>query len=128
MDNLTHIPRSHIPPADTNGIKVLSILADGEIHQKVELIHVLGDDPRSALQSLRGGTYGYWLIHNIGKKKGVYQLDKRHLQGNSQEDSAARLEREISLKMLSRELAESEIKRLTKAIQAEHEALQRSLF
>ena len=90
MDNLHYLPGYYFPRVNTQAHKALRLLADGRLHSKQEFLQLLSDDPRSALQSLRGETHNYWLIHNSGDTKGIYQLDDRHLSGNRNLDQLAR--------------------------------------
>lgn len=121
---LMNAPRHFTPAAGTLAHKLLSLLSDGKPHTKAEIIGVLGDDPRSPLQSLTGSTYGFWLIHNIGDKKAIYQLDERHLSGCSQEDETARVIARKRLKDRSKAQCEREVKRLPKALKELQEALE----
>ncbi len=126
MDKLLHIPGKYMPEVNTQAYKLLSVLFDGLFHPKKELLSVLNDDPRSALQALRGARYGYWLIHNIGDKKGVYQLDSRHLSGDVDVDREVRAEAEIAFRKRSRSQAERESERLPEAVTAEEQAKSRA--
>jgi len=116
MDKLQHIQSAHIPAMGTQARKVLELLSDGLSHPKKDLINILEDDPRSALQALRGKQYGFWLIHNIGDKKGVYLLDERHMSGDKDDDISARIKSEIQFRERSTELAQRESNRLPKAL------------
>lgn len=109
-------PSNALPPLGTQARLVLDLLSDGEPHPKTELITLLGDDPRSALQSLTGRTYGFWLIHNISDRNAVYQLDERHLSGCRQLDEDARVIAHKRLAERSKGQCQSEIKRLPKAL------------
>ncbi len=119
MENLHYLPSQYMPSMNTLAYKLLAVLADGQAHEKQELLLALEDDPRSPLQALRGESHWFWLIHNIGSPKGVYQLDKRHLSGNRDVDLEARLEAQIQLLECSRLQAERETLRLPRAIEAE---------
>ncbi|MBV1911964.1 MAG: hypothetical protein KUG78_21925 [Kangiellaceae bacterium] len=111
-----------MPAINTLAYKLLAILADGLPHPKKDLMSVIGDDPRSALQVLRGEAHGFWLIHNIGSPKGVYQLARRHLSGNRELDIQARTQRELAYLQATRRKAEMETERLPRAIKQEVEA------
>jgi len=128
MDNFLFLSNSYIPAPNTQAYTLLSILSDGENHIKQNIMCVLGDDPRSPLQALRGEKYGFWLIHNTGLKKGQYQLDQRHLTGNRADDHEARLEAEIELRKRSRKQAERETTRYPLALAAEEKALIQQSF
>jgi len=128
MDKFLLLSSSYIPATNTQAYTLLSILSDGENHTKQNIMCVLGDDPRSPLQALRGEKYGFWLIHNTGIKKGQYQLDQRHLTGDINDDHEARLEAEIILRKRSRKQAEHEIARYPLALAAEEKALIQQSF
>ena len=98
MDRLSFQSSEYMPPMGSPYYLLLNLLSDGAQHLKSELYEVLGDDPRSALQVLKGERYGFWNIENLGTKKGVYRLDARHLSGDRQLDFDARLEREYELR------------------------------
>ena len=85
-------------------------------HHLAQLSIELGDDPRSALQQLRGERHGFWNVLNVGDVKGVYMLDPRHLCGDPILDQAARLEREIQFRRESYEQASSEERRKSLAL------------
>ncbi len=119
MENLFYLPSQYMPKATTQAYKLLAVLADGHRHDKQELMVVLADDPRSPLQALRGESHWFWLIHNIGSHKGIYQLDKRHLSGDRDIDFEARKQAEIEFRECSRKQAERETNRLPRAIEAE---------
>ncbi len=114
-----------MPAINTLAYKLLAILADGLPHPKKDLMSVIGDDPRSALQALRGESHGFWLIHNTGSPKGIYQLAQRHLSGNRDLDIQARTQRELAYLQETRRKAEMETIRLPRAIQLETEAILR---
>jgi len=120
--NLSHIPEVYFPKLGTNASKVLELLADGQSHEKEELLFLLLTDPRSALQALKNATHGFWYIHNTGGRQGCYQLDERHFHGDLQSDEVARLYSAMSLKKGSRFQAERETSRLPRAISAEANA------
>lgn len=115
LEAFNHVPRSHIPSTGTQAAKVLGLLSDGQAHTNMELLQLLECDSRSALQDLRGKTYGYWLIHNVGDNNGVYQLDESHLSGCSSQDANARLKRQRQLLTNSKNQAERESMRLPRA-------------
>ncbi len=119
MENLHYLPSQYMPSINTLSYKLLAVLADGEEHPKQELMNALEDDPRSALQSLRGESHGFWLIHNKGNPKGIYQLDNRHLFGERKIDYEARKQAEIEFRERSRKQAEQGTNRLSRAIEAE---------
>lgn len=110
MDNL-HLPLTEIlkaspleaiPNANVAAYRLLVELCDGEEHDRdnLTLKTRLGETLRSALQSLRGRDYGYWLIHSIpvkGSRKTRLQLDPRHLSGEPEQDLKARIERRKQL-------------------------------
>ena len=104
-------PMEFIPPPNTLAYKFLLLLSDGMSHKKIEALAALEDDPRSARQALTSETYGYWLIHNLGDKKGIYQLDERHLSGDIELD-----------KDRSKKQCEKERKRYSKALREQAEA------
>jgi len=112
----------HIPSINTRAYKLLALLADGTPHTKTEIMIALGDDPRSARQALTGKAYGYWLIHNTGAKKAVYQLDERHISGNSKLDSDARVIACKRLRDRSKQQCERETNRYPRAIREQIEA------
>jgi len=115
-------PIEFIPPTNTIAYKFLTLLADGKPHTKAEIIEALDDDPRSARQALTSETYGYWLIHNLGDKKGIYQLDERHLSGDPELDRDARTIALKQLKDRSKKQCERERKRYSRAIKEQVEA------
>lgn len=119
-------PDDSIPTIKHYGAYVtLELLADGELHSRKELTKILGETWRSALQSLRGDRFHYWLIHSVKQadsKTTLLQLDPRHLSGNSQQDAAARLERRKELKSESYKEAEQGWRRMPKAHSAMLEA------
>ena len=124
MDKLLLTAPNHcIPPQNTMAYRLLSLLADGKKHPKLEILFALGDDPRSARQALTSETYGHWLIHNLGVKKGIYQLDERHLSGDSQLDEDARAIARKQLKDRSKQQCERERKRYPKALKEQALAL-----
>jgi len=96
VDKLLHLSSIYFPAHNTQAAKLLCLLADGLPHPKQELLKVLEDDPRSALQTLRGEGNQFWLIHNLGDTKGIYQLDDRHLSGDITLDQHARNQAEIN--------------------------------
>ena len=111
----SHVDKHHIPRHNTRAHKILAILLDGKPHPKTELVLALGDDPRSPLQRLRNEAYGFWLIHNIGEHKAIYQLDSAHLNGCPFQDIKARAKAKAILKKRSRTQAEREFRRLSHA-------------
>ena len=119
MDKLTYLPSQYFPAPNTQARKALMIVADGLSHPKADFFQELGDDPRSALQALRGDAYGFWLIHNLGDKKGIYQLDSRHLSSNRGLDQQARIQAEIEYTERSRKKSEQGAKHLPKALENE---------
>ncbi len=119
MEKLFYLPGQYMPSADTLAHKLLAVLADGQEYTKQELMEVLGDDPRSPLQALRGPSHGFWLMHNLGSQKGIYQLDGCHLSGNRELDLKARSQAELNYLECSRQQAERETQRLPRAIEAE---------
>ena len=115
-------PMSFIPPQNTQAYTLLAILSDGKPHHKGELIAILGDDPRSPRQALTSERYGCWLIHNLGGKKAVYQLDERHLSGDVEADRDARV---IALRLLkdnSMDISARELRRFHRAAIEQAEA------
>jgi hypothetical protein len=116
-------PSSLVPPAKTQAYRVLSLFEPDKPLIKMVLTTALGDDPRSALQSLTGPKYGYWLIHNIGEKKGVYMLDGRHFSCDVEQDTDARVEARKRLCDRSRSQCEKELMRYERAIKEQKEAL-----
>ena len=119
---LLTVPLEFIPPPNTIAYRFLELLADGQSHAKAEILAALEDDPRSARQALTSATYGYWLIHNVGDKKGIYQIDERHLSGNLELDKDARAIAAKQLKDRSKRQCEKEMKRYNKALQEQAEA------
>jgi len=115
-------PIRYIPPLNVIPYHFLSLLADGNPHSKEEILIALGDDPRSARQALTGKAYGYWLIHNIGDKKAVYQLDRAHISGDRDLDRKARAIALKRLKDKSKKQSEREKDRLPKAIKEQAKA------
>ena len=79
------------------------------------MIIELGDDPRSARQSLTSANHGYWLIHNHGIRKAKYQLDDRHLSGDPELDKDARIQAEYQLKTKSKKQCVNEMNRFDRA-------------
>ncbi|MFT4574459.1 MAG: hypothetical protein ACI85E_001666 [Marinomonas primoryensis] len=115
-------PLNFIPPQNTQAYTLLATLSDGRPHHKGELIAVLADDPRSPRQALASERYGCWLIHNVGDKKAVYQLDERHLSGDIEADRDARV---IALKRLkdnSMGISAREVRRFHRAVIEQAEA------
>ncbi len=117
MKEFLHIASAYIPPTTSPAYQLLALFADGENHKKTEIIALLGDDPRSALQQLRSERFGYWNILNVGDVKGVYLLDPRHLSGNPTLDVMARLDRELTLRDKSYQQAVSEASRQGEALE-----------
>jgi len=115
MENLFYLPSQFMPKVNTQAYKLLAAIADGHKHDKQELMVVLDDDPRSPLQALRGEKHGFWVIHNVGSTKGVYQLDECHLSGDRDIDQQVRVQAELKFLKCSRQLAERETMRLPKA-------------
>lgn len=115
IDSLKHVPRSFIPGPQTQAYQVLCLLSDGQKHPYKDFLSLLGRDPRSPLQELRGPDLGFWMIHNVGSTEGVYQLDARHLSGDPLKDSEARQERERAYLTESKERAEKQAERLPEA-------------
>ena len=122
MDKLLYLSNKYMPSINTLAYKLLATLADGLPRSTQELISALGTDPRSPLQALKNDSHGFWLIHNTGSPKGIYQLDKRHLSGDRELDIKARTERELEYLRETRKIAEAETIRLPKAIMEEAEA------
>lgn len=122
MDKFLYLSNKYMPAINSLSYKLLNILADGNSHSTKELTLSIECDPRSALQALKGERHGYWLIHNIGGFKGIYQLDKRHLSADREQDRQARTRRELEFLTCTRRKAETETIRLPKAIQQETEA------
>ena len=118
MENLLHIRSEFMPSIERKAFRVLSMLADGKQHTKFELMSVIGDDPRSALQWLQGKPGGFWLIHNDSAKHqpAVYRLDAFHLSGSLIDDASARRVQQAKYKGTSRLLAEKNARRLATAI------------
>ncbi|MGY8873100.1 MAG: hypothetical protein ACKVJE_21970 [Pseudomonadales bacterium] len=103
--------------------EVLLILSDGKAHPKSDLLIVIGDDPRSPLQSLGSETHRFWKIDNVSAGgKGIYQLDPRHLSGCPKADSKARRERMRQLSERSLKQAQRESARLPAAIKTDIKA------
>ena len=103
---LSNAPVKAIPKSNTKAFRLLSILIDGEKHDRNRLIldPLLGESMRSALQDLRGDKLLHWLIHSdVCKRTGakIIQLDPRHLSGDIEEDAVARRERRKQLKEVS---------------------------
>lgn len=129
-DTLNHLflvtPLEAIPTGkDKAPYIVLKLLADGKPHHRDELTQLLGETWRSALQSLRGDRFDYWLIHSIktdNSKTTLLQIDPRHLSGCPKQDAAARLERRKQLKNVSYKEAQQGWKRMPKAHTAMLEA------
>ena len=119
---LSTCPAEFIPPSHTMAYKFLALLVDGKPHAKAGILAALEDDPRSARQALTSETYGYWLIHNLGDKKGVYQLDERHLSCDVELDKDARAIAAKQLKDRSRRQCEREQMRYEKALKEQAEA------
>ncbi len=115
-------PVDFIPTQNTQAYTLLAALSDGKPHIKSELIELLGDDPRSARQALTSQRCGYWLIHNIGDNKAVYQLDERHLSGDIEKDKDARAIAQRRLKDSSMRISEREARRLPRASMEQAEA------
>lgn len=101
-------PNKFIPPSNTKAFLMLELLSDGLAHDMEELLSILGCDPRSARQALTGKQYGYWLIHNDGRRKGKYRLDKRHLSRDLEQDNEARIIAFKALKERSKNQSEKE--------------------
>lgn len=129
MDLLMSLPCSSVPSSDTQAYAVLTMLLDG-IHSTSELtIGLGGKSPRSALQSLSNEDCDYWLIHNIGiesSSEGRYQIDPRHLSGNSKLDQQARSERLLDLLTERKDTKLEAVKHLPYAMERWREA--ESLF
>jgi len=117
MDALLYLPSNYFPIMGSKAYKLLGILADGLPHPTEELLISLKRDPRSPLQQLWGDTRGFWLIHNIGTTTGLYLLDPRHLSGDMELDSQARLESEVDYRERSKKKSEQGAVRLPKAIE-----------
>ena len=140
MDKLKHpfeiffgiVPKDSIPIAGTKAYVLLSMLIDGELHNRDLLAQDsdLGESFRVALQDLRGDRFNNWLIHSVklnGASKSQIQLDPRHLLGDSIQDAAARRERKKEYKQDSRKKAEEGGARTGRAIVEASEA-QRAYF
>ena len=115
-------PLSFVPPQNTQAYTLLAVLSDGKPHHKGELIALLGDDPRSPRQALASERYGCWLIHNVGDKKAVYQLDERHLSGDAEYDRDARVIALKRLKDKSMGISAREVRRFHRAEREQAEA------
>jgi uncharacterized protein (DUF2249 family) len=125
MDKLIYLPSMYFPQLHTKAYITLRVLADGEPHTKRDFLDALDDDPRSTLQSLKGATYGHWLIQNLAANgPGIYRLDYRHLSGNKDQDMKARIESEHEYKWLSLKRSEEGAQRLPRA--RENEAAARA--
>jgi len=122
MNNFYYLSSPIMPPATSIAYTVLKILSDGQKHTTTELTKLLSRSPRSALQRLSNDKHGYWLIHNLGKHQGEYQLDKRHLLESRKADREARAERRLSFRKKSLKLAVTESRRVPKAIMLKKKA------
>ena len=96
IELLSHVDPEYIPIKKSSAFTVLALLILDRRIEKDIMLSILGDDPRSPLQQLRGKRFGYWNISNIGHKKGVYVIDPRHLTGNDDDDRKARFEALLS--------------------------------
>ena len=115
MDNFYHLSSTFMPSSTSVAYKLLQTLHDGKQHTTNELTNILSCSPRSALQSLGNNKHGYWLIHNLGNFKGIYQLDERHIVNNEEKDKEARAERKRTYTRKSLKLAVNESNRLPRA-------------
>jgi hypothetical protein len=122
IPSLAHINAMFIPPLDTAAFAVLEILSDGKPHHKFTFILALADDPRSPIQRLRNRSHGYWLIHNVGDKQGIYQLDAAHLCGDPDKDMLVRRKAQYELRRRSKKQSKTEAARLPVATALEQVA------
>lgn len=122
-----HVSSYYLPGELTQAGKVLLALAGGDPVSTAELTRILDVDPRSAIQALRSGSYGYWLIINRrkGSGRGLYQLSPLHLTGKPLDDAEARAMRYRELASDSKDLAFREVQRLPRAMERYQEAMQR---
>jgi hypothetical protein len=114
MDLFKGVQSNFIPPKGSDEYIVLIALAKCQCSTK-KLIQILEKDPRSALQRLKNGDFGYWNIPNTGRKGGNYQLDPRHLSGDSTLDGRARDERRIELYSIQKDNDLQAVKRQPKS-------------
>lgn len=104
---LSAAPLEAIPKANTKAHRLLSYLVDGKKHDRNKLIldPLLGESMRSALQDLRGDKLLHWRIHSdVCEHTGArtIQLDPRHLEGCTELDAQARMERRKIFKAKSK--------------------------
>jgi hypothetical protein len=129
MLTLSAAPTKSMPKSGSKALVLLSMLANGEVHRRNDLILYpsLGESMRSALQQLRGDRFSNWLINSViteGEKTTGLQLDSRHLSGCWIQDEAARTERRAQLKTVSYEQAVHGRCRELKALHQKNEAQQ----
>tara|TARA_R110000796_G_scaffold126971_3_gene242140 strand:- start:917 stop:1366 length:450 start_codon:yes stop_codon:yes gene_type:complete len=113
--SIAHVDRRFVPSRLSNAYVFLILLIISGQVSKSEALRILGDDPRSPLQALTSKTNGYWHVANIGTKLAVYELDKRHLSGNIEDDRNARFEARLRLTDRSYKQCRREINRLNRA-------------
>jgi hypothetical protein len=112
-------PSCAFPPFGTKPFILLMELISGEPALKATLIDIFSDGLRSPLQQLEGDSFEYWLIHRIKDDSNViigFQLDSRHLSGDTKLDAAARRERKKEFKKDSLREAQLGKKREPKAL------------
>ena len=114
---LTHVAPSFLPCNGTKPFQLLILLMLNPFVDKALALRVLADDPRSPLQALTGANCGHWNIDNVGKKTGVYIIDRRHLTGDPVDDRAARSEARLRFTGRSYKQSKSESLRLARALQ-----------
>ncbi|MCE0557408.1 hypothetical protein [Motilimonas sp. E26] len=111
-------PDKAIPKPKAQAYKYLSALINNDEVSELDLLIMFKGSQRAPLQKLEGDRHEYWNIIPI-KKNGVIvarKLDPRHKSGCPNLDAEARQERKVELREVSRKQAESESKRLPKAI------------
>lgn len=125
----SHAMAHDIPGERTQAGRVLLALAGGYPVPTAKLIQILEVDPRSAIQSLRSKSGGFWLIKNLNKDKGrgLYQLSPLHLTGKPLDDAEARAIRRRELACDSKNLALRESLRLPGAMERWQEVMQEEL-
>lgn len=119
MEAFLNLSMAYIPNSGTQAYKVLLALVSGIPCSEALLSKAIDrGNTRSPIQQLKNATHGFWNIRNLNERTGkpaLYQLDPRHLSGCKEQDRAARRDREIELKLESKDLAEKEGQRLPKA-------------
>lgn len=125
---LAHIAPSFMPRKGTKPFHLLILPLLNPVVDKPLAFGVLADDIRSPRQALTEPGRGYWNITNVGTKRGVYIIDRKHFTGDPGDDRAARFDSRLRHTDRSLKQCQNETKRLSKATQQYDEARSDQLY